>query len=668
MKTPLQRYIAAVTLAGVAVLIAEVAGSPPSELLPHGFTEWTFVVLLIVGESLPMRIVHHGDDGEITTSSTFALALLLTAGAPATMLAMTVAAIVADSRQRKSLPRTLFNVGQYALSVEAAALAITLTGFHPPEGTFAPHDLPGAVAAAAAFFVVNAVLVARGVAYVEGVSFWTYLRADLALQTSTVGILLGLGPIVVITAAFSPFALPLLGLPLVALHRAGRQAVQHQHSALHDELTGLPHRRLLGERLDQAITVARRDGRYVAVALLDLDGFKDINDTLGHHEGDELLRGVAKRIGSVLRASDTAARLGGDEFAVVFRDLADIPATMAAARAIVDAVAEPIRTLVGIELEVRVSIGVAIAPLDGDDAGTLLRKADIAMYRAKRNKTGVERYDVEIDDTAPDRLQLVAELRRATETDGLILHYQPKVSLETGLVEGFEALMRWEHPRLGLLYPGAFLEEAERNGLMEPLTAFALDAAIAACARWQRQGLHAGVAVNLSPRALREDAIVDVVRDALAAHRLPAQLLQLELTEDSFIESEHTPAAHRVMERLRTLGVGLSLDDFGKGYSSLGHLRDLPVSELKIDRRFADGLADGTPESAIVRSTVVLGHELGLRVVAEGVETPEALRHLVDIGCDAVQGFLLGRPAAADEAVAAALADAARIAATSRAA
>src|SRR4051794_11741650 len=314
----LNRYVTVVSLLGMAVLAATLSTSDLATVLPSSPEVWFFTIALIVGECIPMRLVHHGSEGEITTSSTFALALLLTAGVPATMLAMTTAAVVADARQRKSITRTLFNVGQYAIVVAAAGLTLwTVSGFDAATGEFEPSDLFGACVAAGVFFIVNAVLVARAVSLVEGAAFWRYLRTDLELQTSTVGILLGLGPIVVIAADFSMAALPLLGLPLIALLRSGRQAVDHQREALHDALTGLPNRMLLGDRIEQALALSRRSGTMTAVMLMDLDRFKDINDTLGHQQGDRVLQAVADRLSQSVRESDTVARLGGDEFAIV---------------------------------------------------------------------------------------------------------------------------------------------------------------------------------------------------------------------------------------------------------------------------------------------------------------------------------------------------------------
>ena len=644
--TSLTRYINTVGALGVVVLVATVAPAP-ADALPNNLATWVFAFALVVGECVPMRFVHHGEEGEITTSSTFALALLLTAGPAATMVVMAVAAIVADLRLRKRADRMLFNAGQYVLAVGGAAVALgAFSDISRGGAPFGADDLVGALAAATAFFFINAILVARAVALAYGARFWHYLRTDLAMQTSTVGILLGLGPIVVITADFSLAALPLLALPLVALHRAGRRAVDHQHDALHDSLTGLPNRTLLNDRLDQALILGRREGSTVAVMLLDLDGFKEINDTLGHHEGDQILVRVAERLREALRESDTVARLGGDEFAIVLREATTPSDALLVARALTRALAKPFVTRDGMRLDVRASIGVALAPDHGTDAATLLRYADIAMYQAKHGGGGELLYAAEHDDSSPERLQLVADLRAALERNELVMHFQPKVSLKGGRVEGLEALVRWQHPRLGLLQPAAFIDMAERSGLIAPLTSAALDGALTECRAWMHAGLTVTVAVNLSARSLRDESIVADVAAALERHGVPGHMLQLEITENSFV-SDPT-AARQVLGALRELGVSIAIDDFGTGYSSLAHLKDLPIDELKIDRHFVAGLAHGNAEAAIVRSTVQLAHDLGLRVVAEGVESSAVLAELARLGCDAVQGFLFGQPGPAD--------------------
>jgi diguanylate cyclase (GGDEF)-like protein len=640
--TLLDRYVTAVVTAGFTVLAVAVVHGP----LPSGAATSMvaiFAAALVLAECLPMRLVHDAGEGEITMSSTFALALLVVGGASAAMCAIAVGALCSDLLRRKPAQRMAFNIGQYVLSVGAGAAvlsALSGTSFWAPH-PLTPSLLPALAVAAAVFFFVNSMLVARAVTLAEGAAFWGYLRRDIALQTSTVGILLGLAPIVVITADFSLAALPLLGLPLFAVYGAGRQAITNQRQALHDALTQLPNRRLFEERLDQALRLARRDDEGLTVMLIDLDRFKDINDTLGHHEGDAVLQSVAGRLVEALRESDTVARFGGDEFVILLPSLVDEDAVVALAQELATAVELPLDNG-GRLLQVGASIGVARFPLDGDDARTLLRRADVAMYRAKHARRSYRLYDAAEDPHSPERLQLASDLRHAVECGGLVAHFQSKVGLRDGRIEGMEVLMRWPHPERGMISPGEFIPLAEDGGLIVPLTTIALEAAMRECRVWRDAGIDIRFAVNVSARSLMDSRIVDEVRELLGRWQVPGSLLQLELTESTVVED--LAGAHGVLLKLREMGVSFALDDFGTGWSSLGQLNDLPFDELKIDRSFVLAMRPGAPEDAIVRSTIQLARELGLRVVAEGVEDDATRLRLSDLGCDAAQGFLFARP------------------------
>jgi diguanylate cyclase (GGDEF)-like protein len=643
----LRRYITVVSVLGLAALVAMVAlGDLPRLLAADDARVWVFVVCLIAGEFLPMRLVHHGLEGEITTSSTFAMALLLTAGMPLTVLAMAIAVFAVDVNLRKPVGRIAFNVGQYALTVLASGLVLKgLGGFDGGQDTLAAGDLAAAVAAAAVFFLVNALLVAGAVSLAEHTNFLRYLRTDLEMQTSTVGILLGLGPVVVVATQFSLATLPLLGLPLLALYRAGRSAVQHQHDALHDPLTGLPNRALLRDRLEQALAARDRDGSTLAVIFVDLDGFKDVNDTLGHHQGDDLLRAVAGRLAGPLAPDETLARLGGDEFAVVLPRVASGQAAVTMARRLGEALDGPFSLDDAPAVEVRASFGVALAPHDGRTADELLRRADIAMYNAKETGGGERRYNASSDYSSHERLSLVAELRESLDREALDVHFQPKASAASREIESVEALVRWPHPRLGVLAPGRFIDLAERSGLIRQVTSLVLERSLRECRTWLNRGTPIGVAVNLSPHSLRDHRIVEEVAACLQATGVPPALLKVEVTEGMLV---HDPMqAREVLNGLRRLGVEVSLDDFGTGFSSLAHLKDLPIDEIKIDRSFVSGLDVNAADLAIVRSTISLAHDLGLRVVAEGVETPKVADELESLGCDLLQGYLIGRPIAA---------------------
>jgi diguanylate cyclase len=415
--------------------------------------------------------------------------------------------------------------------------------------------------------------------------------------------------------------------------------------ALHDPLTGLPNRELFADRVSQAIRTADRELRPAALLLLDLDRFKEVNDTLGHHHGDQLLVQLGQRLGGMLREVDTVARLGGDEFAVLLPGATTEGASGVAEKLRV-ALQQPIN-IDGVMLDLDASIGIAVYPEHGNDAAELLQHADVAMYVAKQAHIGFLVYDPAVDQHSPKRLALLGGLRRALERDELVLHYQPKADLATGQIRSVEGLVRWQHPEHGLLGPGEFIPLAERTGLIHPLTRWVLAAALDQAARWQRAGLHLSVAVNISTRCLLDPTFPDQVASQLTAWQLPSKLLVLEITESAVMAD---PArALEVLGRLHTLGVGLAVDDFGTGYSSMAYLKELPVDELKIDRSFVIQMADSPSDAVIVRSTIDLGHNLGLRVVAEGVETQHAWQELSALGCDVAQGYYLGRPMPAAE-------------------
>jgi diguanylate cyclase (GGDEF)-like protein len=419
------------------------------------------------------------------------------------------------------------------------------------------------------------------------------------------------------------------------------KAEENERLALHDVLTGLPNRALFQATVRQAIATSARDQFSFGVMLMDLNRFKEVNDTLGHHNGDQLLKEIALRLTEVLRERDLVARLGGDEFAILLADLANDEAARAAAAKILDALRDPLE-LQELTLDVGASLGMAIYPRDGADAETLLQRADVAMYLAKESHSGFELYSYDRDSYSPDRLSLSAELRAAIEQDDLTLVFQPKVDLKSGRVYGFEALARWYHPRHEFVPPDEFVPIAERTGLIKPLTSCVLSAALHRCALWAEQGDNVGVSVNVSARSLLDTAFPREVACLLRRWGVPASLLGLEITESSIMADPER--SREVLSELSEMGVSLSIDDFGTGYSSLSHLKRLPVDEIKIDRSFVMGMARDENDAVIVRSTIELAHNLGLRVVAEGVETKNDLDRLGSWGCDVAQGYYLSRP------------------------
>jgi diguanylate cyclase len=410
------------------------------------------------------------------------------------------------------------------------------------------------------------------------------------------------------------------------------------YMARYDQLTDLPNRNLLYERLDELLS----SNKSFALMLMDLDRFKEINDTIGHQAGDSLLQQVGLRLQKVVRNADTVARLGGDEFGVLLPGLHREAAAFAAQR-FVKALDTPF--IIGeIAMTVKTSIGVALCPEHGAARDSLMRYADIAMYLAKETGGGYAIYSPERDTYSTERLALMADLHRAIEQNQLFLVYQPKLDLKTGAVTGVEALARWQHPKGGLIPPDQFISLAERSGFIKTLTAWGLEAALIQSRSWAEQGWAVPVSVNLSARTLHDDSLPDRVQDLLATHEVRPEQLELEITESAIMVD---PArALDILTRLSRMGIFLSIDDFGTGYSSLSCLKKLPVNAVKIDKSFIIHMTEDKNDEQIVRSTIDLAHNLGLKVIAEGVENEAAWHRLLGLGCDEAQGYYLSRPLA----------------------
>ena len=425
-----------------------------------------------------------------------------------------------------------------------------------------------------------------------------------------------------------------------------RQSELNEHQALHDGLTGLPNRTLFYDRIRQAILTAGREGGRVAVMMMDVDRFKEINDTLGHHVGDALLEELARRLQNVLRTSDTVARLGGDEFGLLLPQHCEPADVRIVLERICEGVEEPIM-LEGMPLMIEASIGVAFWPENGQDVETLLQHADSAMYKAKEEHVTHAFYDEAQDSYDPTRLRLVGELHRALEQKELVLYYQPKVRLADGEVDSLEALSRWNHPRLGLVPPDDFIPLAEQTGLIKPLTLHVIAAALEQSRSWRLDGLNLPIAVNLSARTLRDLDFPTHVERLLVSSGLDGSVLQFEITESAMIAD---PARSKtVLDKLAALGIRLSIDDFGTGYSSLAYLKRLPVNEIKIDRSFVMHMDVDENDATIVRSTIELARNLGLEIVAEGVESERIWQQLRALECTIAQGYHLTRPVPARE-------------------
>jgi diguanylate cyclase (GGDEF)-like protein len=420
-----------------------------------------------------------------------------------------------------------------------------------------------------------------------------------------------------------------------------------EHMAFTDALTGLPNRLLFQDRLQQLILAARRENKSFALFIMDLDHFKDINDTLGHHVGDLVLKEVAGRLRTKLRESDTVARMGGDEFAVLLPTAGGKHATMAA-RMLLQALRVPFE-IEDQSLDVGASIGIALYPDHGLDANVLVQRADVAMYAAKNTGTGHAFYDTRLDQHSSARLALMSDLRRAVQQEQFELHYQPKIDLGTGRVMGVEALVRWRHPRDGLLLPDNFIQLLEQTGLIRSLTPWVINEAMSMSRRLQEQGVLVTVSVNLSVKDLQDPYLTDTLREQLANHGIDPSMIEFEITESAVMtEPERGVEA---LARLAEMGFRLAIDDFGTGYSSFSYLKKMPVSTLKVDKSFVLGAARDENDAAIVRTSIALAHNLNMKIVAEGVEDELTLERLRQLGCDAAQGNFMSRALTSEELV-----------------
>jgi diguanylate cyclase (GGDEF)-like protein len=640
-------YLGLVTLAGLALLASQVGQLGTGDFTVMRAALIVVASLVVVGEVRPLVIAGMDVNG-VSTSTAFIFALLLHLGLPMALLMQAIAIIVADLTYRRAPWRTGFNIGQYSLSFGASALVLSLMGRHA--GALHPldvggRDLPAIAAAAVAYFAVNSVLVAAALALKDRRSFRHELLDDLEFQSLSTSALLGLSPIIVVVMERGWALLPLLLFPLGAVYATASLTQAREKQSLEDALTGLPNRQHLVAATADALAAAAESRGHVALFLLDLDRFKEINDTLGHAVGDQLLKWVGARLTDVIRGGDVVARLGGDEFAVLVTELEEPREAFDLAEKVMAALAEPFRHE-GLSHEIDASLGIAVHPQHGNDFETLLQRADVAMYVAKENGTRVQAYSAEIDRHSTARLGMLGELRTALENRDLRLHYQPKVDLRTGDVVGVEALLRWQHPDRGNIPPDEFLPLAEQTGLMRVITQFVLDEALRQLSVWWHQGLRVQAAVNVCASDLYDRRFAEMLQRSIEQYDVPPRALMIEVTE-SILMTDPTRAASTLVS-LASLGVGVSLDDFGTGYSSLVHLKRLPVSEVKIDRSFVMRMDVNDDDAAIVHSIIDLAGALGLRTVAEGVETRDAWDRLAVYGCDAAQGWYLSKAMPAD--------------------
>ena len=598
--------------------------------------------LLIILELLPLVQGRGHDPQGVVMSTAFVCSMLFMWGVWPAITMVVIASVASDLRAGKNWWKTVFNPAQYALSIAAGGLVIGLTShlasLSRPLESLGLADLWWVSCAWLAYFTVNLLLVAGVLA--SSNSFRGIVFNDFRHYTTMSFAVLALSPVIVVVGQHAWQLLPLLLIPLLLLYHTAAMSLDREHAAGHDALTGLPNRTTLQFELNRALSAYRADGEPFGLMLLDLDNFKQVNDTLGHEVGDNLLIEFAERLRRHVRQQDRVARLGGDEFAVVVL-ASDRAGVVAIAERIRSSVAEAV-SLEGISLEIEVSIGIALCPDHGVDATALLRGADVAMYFAKEKRSRIEVYSPDRDDNTADRLALLGELRQALLDDEIELFFQPKVRTADGAPIGVEALVRWRHPLRGYIAPDEFIPLAERSGIMPLLTERVVRLAVAQTACWREQGMVVPVAINVSPTDLVGDELVDLLTDVLHDHDIPPGQVTLEITER--VLTHRLQDAERTLSRLRAMGILLSLDDFGTGYSSLQRLSSLQVDEIKIDRGFVAALTHGDRAVGIVRSLVDLASALGMCSIAEGVETEQEFELLKSLKCGGAQGWHIARP------------------------
>ncbi|GAB3674000.1 putative bifunctional diguanylate cyclase/phosphodiesterase [Angustibacter aerolatus] len=651
---PVPVFVGLVTAVGLVLAVVVVAGSDlPGDLRVLPLPVWLLCLGLAVGELGPIPVAR-GDErtGSITMSTIFAVALVAT-GPFAVLLAVhTLVVALDDVRTRREPRKIAFNAGQYAVSLVAARAVFALVGGEPllaPHHPFTAAALGPVLCAGLVFVVANNALVAVVVALDQQSPVLASVGRDLHLKLETSAVLVALAPVAAVLAQTSGWLLPLLALPVLAVRRSAVLAAARRVQAMRDPLTGLGNRDLFFGRAARQLERSAVTGEPVCVLMLDLDHFKDINDTLGHQIGDLVLQEIGRRIAPVAPEPGCVARLGGDEFAVLLPGVPARGGGVVAEQLLADIV-QPLQ-IGGTRFSVQASIG--IASLEGaaqagtdaeqlSDVTAIMQRADIALYDAKRERARWALYD---DDAAhpgtPERLSLLADLREAVTLGQLSVSFQPQVSLHDGEVSGTEALARWTHPERGVIDPEEFIALAENAGLISQVTDLVLEDSLAALDRWNAAGLASRVSVNLSARQLSDLSLPERVGRALARHDVQPAQLTVEVTESSMMGDPRR--AGQILRELRRLGVRVAVDDFGTGYSSLAYLQGLDLDEIKVDRSFVRAMSvDG--DDVLVRSIIELGHNLGLSVVAEGVEHPEQLDRLRALGCDVVQGYHVGRP------------------------
>ena len=618
-------------------------------VVPHSKLTYVviFCVLLFIGESRP-KFLRFVDGGQVTPGWAFAFSIVLLGAPLIAIAAMSACTLYLDIRDHKALTKVIFNTAQITASLAAGALVLQALGLHEAI-TDADHLsyrwAIGIVLAGALVFMANGMLTCLVLALHYRTSVRSMIGRSFFVSISADGALLALSPIFVVAIHYSLMLLPLLGVTALLVYQSTQQALRRAHEASHDDLTQLLNRRTFDNHLAGFLASSADDVRG-ALLLLDLDGFKEINDRLGHQTGDMVLLGLAEQLTKSVPQGAVVARLGGDEFAVLIPEVGSDASTMALVEQLRNEITRPV-VVDGFPLSVGVSIGLAFAPTHGRTPEDLLGAADVAMYRAKRYRTGVECYKALGSRPERGRLGLLGELSHAITSDQLKIHYQPLTRFRDGAPDSMEALVRWQHPTLGQVPPADFITLAEHTELISPLTQFVLTQATMDAHAVSRFNMR--LSINVSARNLQDRRFPASVLKALADVDLDPARLELEITE-SAIASEPERSLFAITA-MREAGVRVAIDDFGTGYSSFSMLRDLSVDRLKIDAAFVRGIVHSERQQHLVKTIVSLAKGLAIETVAEGVETEESWITLANLGCDVAQGYLICRPVPLPELV-----------------
>ncbi|MFD0555558.1 putative bifunctional diguanylate cyclase/phosphodiesterase [Stackebrandtia endophytica] len=637
----------AVLVVGLSLFLAPMVWIPSADRVPAAL--WLMAGMAVLIEWRPLLPPGSRFSQAAMMSLSFIMAILLTWGYLPALIVQTIVAVLIFKRLGATAWRIGFNAAQFALALTSSHLVLLAFGMPSAAVLDSGRGLVALLSAGFVWFAVSHLLVCFAWALRFSVPWWRMAVRAFGYEAVVHFAQLALAPILAVAAAANTWLVLLAAVPIYAVYRMARLSSERERMALSDSQTSLPNRKGFGLEVTESITRASESGGRLAILICDLDRFAAVNNSLGHGVGDQLLRELASRFQRCTDANHLVAKIGGDEFGFLVAEYHTDAEVDRFARRVQATLSRPV-WLDEISVDVSGAIGIACYPQDGTDFETLFRHADVAMYEAKNRGCGIARYAPEYDHHSPERLALLGDLRRALEAPdlpGVELYYQPQVDLSTGEVVGVEALLRYRHPTQGSVDPAELIALAEHSVVMRTLTYRVIDEAVSQLAHWRREGLTLRASVNVSVRDLHASDFCDYLTQRLTKHRVPPVALRLEITESALMADPRRVVA--TLKRLEELGVGLSLDDFGTGFSSMQHLRRLQVSEVKIDKSFVLGMHDDSDAVAIVRSIIELGRALGLQVVAEGVEDERTWRQLRSLGCDMAQGWFHAKPMPAGE-------------------